>query len=83
MSAQQLCLDGLHDSLEPTAGTWKGQGNRLTWGLLGTGKALPSCGTCGLSTQQRTLLLLVSISPTLLGPGINPWFVNGAKKCWI
>lgn len=30
MSAQQLCLDGLHDSLEPTAGTFKGQGNRMT-----------------------------------------------------
>lgn len=32
VSAQQLCLDGLHHSLEPTAGTWGRYGDGLTWG---------------------------------------------------
>lgn len=41
VSAQQLCLDGLYHSLEPTAGTWRGYGDGLTWGQ-GPSKGLSS-----------------------------------------
>lgn len=79
MSAQQLCLDGLHDSLEPTARTWKGQGNRMTWRLTGTRKALPPCRNWSLHSAKDSPSLGLN-SPPLLKPDSNPWFGNGAKN---
>lgn len=74
VSTQQLCLDGLHNSLEPTAGTWKGYGDGLTWGPTGTRKALPPC-----ETQQRTLLS-VSTSPPCVGHKTKLRSAKGTKK---
>lgn len=76
MSAQQLRLDGLHHSLEPTAGTWRGR----RWADLETEteKALLPRGN-----QQRTHFLLGSISGPVLGLGIDPRFANGMRKIGV
>lgn len=75
--AQQLCLDGLHHTLEPTAGTWGTAGKKHTDGQL-----RPSACRAQL-LQVKSLLLWDSSFPSAGGADINLRFRNGSPYCSV